>query len=88
MVTATTHLRMGPKQLHIYATAGTYRRTINGRTMFLNINSNLLIQISEMNRYVLVLLMLKLTQHARVKLGIIGDIMMAVHGLMQERVSL
>ena len=64
MVTATTHLRMGPKQLHLYATAGTSRKTIKGRTLFLNINSNLLIQISEMNRSVLVMLMLKMTQHA------------------------
>ena len=88
MVTATTHLRMGPKQLHLYATAGTSRKTIKGRTLLLNINSNLLIQISEMNRNVLDMLMLRQTPCAQVKWVIIGDIMMAIHGLMQERASL
>ena len=85
------HLLMGHGQLLISATVGIYSLTNLGTTLYQLQNLALIymiLNISEMNRNVLVMLMLKLTPCAQVKWDIIGDTMMAVHGLMQERASL
>ena len=68
-----------------------FETTLIGEALLPHITRNYLqtcIYISEMNSYVYDTLILKPTPCAQVKWVIDGDILMAVHGLMQERASL